>query len=218
VSRLGVIVGAGAQGRVTLEVWRAAMPDARFVFVDDDERLIGSSILGAEVIGPLATVAEHGGDAVLALGNNRTRLALAARLDRLGLRWATIVHPSAVVMPSARLGPGTVVFPNAVVGSEAQLGAHVVVNSGVVLEHDSVVESGANLSPGVRTGGRIHVGEGAFISTGVTLAPRVKVGAWSVIGAGSVVVRDIGERTLAFGVPARPVRTIDESFDWKSLL
>jgi sugar O-acyltransferase (sialic acid O-acetyltransferase NeuD family) len=210
-----IIIGCGAQGRVVLEVWRAAEPAATFVFLDDNKSLHGTRILGAEVAGGLDTSVD--GPAVLAIGHNVKRLALA---DRLGerFRWATPVHPSAVVMPSAQVEPGTVVFAGAVIGTEARIGAHVVINTGVIVEHDAVMGRGASLSPGVRSGGRIKVGEGAFVSTGATLAPRVSVGAWSVVGAGAVVVRDIPDRALAYGVPARVVGPVDDTFDWQRLL
>lgn len=211
-----VIVGAGAQGRVTLEVWRAARPDATFVFLDDAPEAQGREILGAKVVGPVDEARALGGEVVLALGNNAVRKALAARLE--GVRFGNAVHPSATVSPSATLGPGTVVFAGAVVNTEAHAGAHVVINSGVVVEHDAVLGDFANLSPGVRSGGRIEVGEGAFVATGATLAPRVKVGAWSVVGAGAVVVREVPERTIAYGVPARVVGQVDGSFDWRRLL
>lgn len=217
-----VIVGAGAQGKVVLENWRSACPSARFVFVDDDATLHGSTILGAEVLGPLTCLGQlsvAGAETVIALGNNRTRLALAGRLtNEYGVAWGTVVSASAVVMPSARVGPGAVVLAGAIVNSDADVGAFAIVNTGAIVEHDSVVERGASLSPGVRSGGRVHVGEGAFLSTGVTLAPRVTVGAWSVVGAGAVVVEDVPARSLAYGVPARSVRALDDDFDWGRLL
>jgi sugar O-acyltransferase (sialic acid O-acetyltransferase NeuD family) len=212
-----VVVGAGAQGRVTLEAWRSARSDARFVFVDDDPRLHGTSLLGAEVVGGLDRLTELAGRVVIALGNNETRLAIAARLEGK-VEWGTVVAASATVLPSVTIGPGSVVLAGAVVNTEARIGAHVVVNTGVVVEHDCVIEDGASLSPGTRMGGRVRVGRAAFVSTGVTLAPRVTVGAGAVIGAGAVVMRDIPDRVLAYGVPARVIRPIDASFDWKRLL
>lgn len=211
-----VIVGAGGQGRVVLDNWRAARPNERFVFVDDDAKLHGTTILGADVIGPVAKVREIGGEVILALGNNRTRLALAERLA--GVRFGTVIHPSAVVMPSATIGEGSVVFAGAIVNTSAAVGEHVVINTGVIVEHDAVIGRGASLSPGTKSGGRIAIGEGAFVSTGVTIGARAKIGAWSVIGAGAVVVQDVPERSLAYGVPARVVGDVDDTFDWKRLL
>jgi len=211
------IVGAGAQGKVTLETWRAQHPGATFVLVDDAPALLGSELLGVPVAGDIDHLLGLDAEVVIALGNNPTRLAVAGRLDGR-VRWGRVVHPSAVVAPSATLGPGTVVLPGAVVHTDARVGAHVIVNTGVIIEHDCVIEDAASLSPGTRMGGRVRVGAGAFVSTGVTLAPRVTVGVGAVIGAGAVVVHDIPERVLALGVPARPVRPIDASFDWKRLL
>ncbi len=211
-----VVVGAGGQGRVVLDNWRAARPNERFVFVDDDAKLHGTTILGAEVIGPIAKVHELGGEVVLAIGNNRTRLALAERLA--GVRFGVVIHPSAVVMPSATIGAGSVVFAGAIVNTSATVGEHVVINTGVIVEHDAVIARGVSLSPGTKSGGRIEIGEGAFVSTGVTIGARVRIGPWSVIGAGAVVVRDVPPRSLAYGVPAKVVGDVDDTFDWKRLL
>ena len=212
-----IVVGAGAQGRVVLEMWRAQHPHDEFLFLDDSATLHGSAILGAPVAGPVSSIGtfEGAAEAVVAIGNNRIRLAVA---DRFGIQLGIVIHPSAVISPSSVIGAGTVVFAGAIVGTQAKVGANVILNTGVIIEHDATVEDGASFSPGTKTGGRIHVGRGAFLATGVTLAPRVRVGAWSVVGAGSVVVRDIASQTLAHGVPARPVRAIDDSFDWQTLL
>jgi acetyltransferase-like isoleucine patch superfamily enzyme len=244
----GVILGAGAQGRVTLETWRLARPNVHFVFLDDDPKTHGTTLLGAPIDGPFALAYKlapsgHENGAIIAIGNNKTRLAIARAMSgaaprteeaaggpyraanttsaeaAAGVRWARpAIHPWAMVSPSAMIGRGTVVFPGAVVHTGAVVGAHVVINTGVIVEHDAELSDGVNLSPGVKSGGRIVIGEGTFVATGATLAPRVRIGAWSVIGAGSVVVDDIPDRVLAYGVPARPVAEIDDTFDWKRLL
>jgi sugar O-acyltransferase (sialic acid O-acetyltransferase NeuD family) len=211
------IVGAGAQGRVVLEVWRAAAPGLDIEMLDDNPALHGGEVLGARVAGPVSLLGEGQPLAVVALGNNPLRLRVAA-LWEAHAEWARPVHPSAVVFPSVTIGPGSVVFAGSVLNSCARLGAHVVVNTGVVVEHDCVLEDGVSVSPGACMGGRVHVERGAFVSTGVTLAPRVRVGAGSVIGAGAVVVSDIPAGVLAYGVPARPVRSLGDGFDWRTLL
>jgi sugar O-acyltransferase (sialic acid O-acetyltransferase NeuD family) len=211
------VVGAGGHGRVVLEVWRAAEPGCVFKFADDDVKLHGSHIMDAEVAGPASIVQDADGLAVLAIGNNPLRLALAERLGP-GTRWGRVIHPSATVMPSAEIGPGSVAFAGAVINTAAVLGAHVIVNTGVVVEHDCVLEDGVTVSPGACMGGRVHLGRGCFISVGATLAPRVRVGAGTIVGAGAVVVGDLPAGVLAYGVPARPMRSLDDGFDWRRVL
>lgn len=212
--KIGYIVGAGAQGRIIAEVWRAQHPDVPLTFVDDDVALHGRRVVGVEVIGAverLQAANQDGALVILAIGDNRRRLELADQWSARGIAWGTAVHPSATLMPSAILGGGSVVFAHAVINTGAQVGRHVVINSAVVIEHDAVIEDGTSLSPGVCMGGRVRIERGAFISAGVTLAPRVTVGAGTIIGAGATVVHDIPPNVLAYGVPARVIGPLDSS-------
>jgi len=67
-------------------------------------------------------------------------------------------------------------------------------------------------------GGRATIGKAAFISAGVTINPRITIGANSIIGSGSVVVRNIPEKVLAYGIPAKVIRKIKPDEMWESLL
>ena len=58
--------------------------------------------------------------------------------------------------------------------------------------------------------GAIEIGEGAFIGARSVIMPGVHIGEHSVIGAGSVVTKDIPPYTVACGVPARVVCTLEE--------
>jgi sugar O-acyltransferase (sialic acid O-acetyltransferase NeuD family) len=212
------IAGAGAQGRVVLETWRAQHPHDEFFFLDDASGKIGTDILGAKVLGGFSLLAGLNGEVIFAVGINPLRLRLASEWGSKGVRFGRAVHPSAVISPTARIGDGSVVFAMAVVNTEAVVGNHVIVNTAVVVEHDAVIEDGVALCPGVRTGGGVFVGRGAFVATGVTLGVKARVGAGAIVGAGAVVTREVPARTLAYGVPARVVGQVDEAFDWKRVL
>jgi maltose O-acetyltransferase len=55
----------------------------------------------------------------------------------------------------------------------------------------------------------IAIGDNAWLGGGVVVLPGVRVGDNSVVGAGSVVTRDVPDGVLAFGNPARVVRSLD---------
>jgi sugar O-acyltransferase (sialic acid O-acetyltransferase NeuD family) len=219
--KTGYIVGAGAQGRVVAEVWNAQHPAAEFFFLDDDPALQGRTVLGIPVIGSvqaLETLDLTGAEMVLGIGHNPKRLALAERWEPRLTCWGTVIHPSATIMPSARIAAGAVVFAQAVVNTGARVGRHVVVNTGAIVEHDCVLEDGAYVAPGVCMGGRVMIGRGAFVSTGATLAPRVRIGAGAVVGAGALVIADVPAEVLVYGVPARIIRPLENGFDYGRLL
>jgi acetyltransferase-like isoleucine patch superfamily enzyme len=54
----------------------------------------------------------------------------------------------------------------------------------------------------------IEIGDNVWIGAGAIILDGVKIGRGSVIGAGAVVSRDIPERSLALGCPARVVRSL----------
>ena len=114
-----------------------------------------------------------------------------------------VVHPSAYVHPSAKLGRGTVVFAGAVVQPDAVIGDHVIVNTGATIDHDCIVGDYAHLAPGVHLAGAVQVGEGAFLGIGSVVCPGIKVGRWATLGAGGVAIRDVADGVVAVGIPAR---------------
>lgn len=56
----------------------------------------------------------------------------------------------------------------------------------------------------------ISVGNNVWIGGNVTVLPGVTIGNNVTIGAGSVVTRDIPDKTLAVGNPYRVIKSIDE--------
>jgi len=146
---------------------------------------------------------------VLGFGGGETSDGLAARAattERFGpgTRWATVVHATAWVSPTARLQEGAVVLAGAVVNTGADVGRHAIVNSGAVVEHDVRVGDGSHVAPGAVIGGGTRIGENAFIGLGARVRDHVDIGAGAVIGMGAVVVESIAPGVTVVGVPARP--------------
>jgi sugar O-acyltransferase (sialic acid O-acetyltransferase NeuD family) len=216
-----LIVGAGAQGRVIADILRARGGHDAIAFIDENESLWGAEVNGIPVLGGLAEVLRGNVQdlaMIVALGNPMVRLRVAKRIEEGGVALLNAIHPSAVVMPSAKIGRGDMVAANAVLNSNARIGNHVIVNTGAVVEHDCVVADLAAIGPGAHLGGRVTLGRAAFVSTGAIVVSRRSIGAESVVGAGAVVTRDLPERVLALGVPARIVEHLDETFDWNRVL
>lgn len=61
--------------------------------------------------------------------------------------------------------------------------------------------------------GKISVGDNTNIGWGAMILPGVSIGKNCVIGCGAVVTHDIPDGTVAAGVPARPIETIEEYYE-----
>ena len=129
------------------------------------------------------------------------RLATVKTLRHCNL--VSLVHPRAVVNPTARVGRNVYIDPLAYVGMEAVVGDAVGLSSRTSVEHDNVIGEGVFLGAGATLCGHVHVGAGSFVGAGSVVTPRVQVCGGVTIGAGAVVVRDIERPGIYVGSPAR---------------
>ncbi len=157
---------------------------------------------------------------ILAVGNLELRRRLLESMLSLGEQRnaAAVVHPSAHVSPSARLGAGVYVGPNAVVHSRALVGEHAIINSGAIVEHEVIIGPNSHIAPGSVLGGAVRIGADTLVGLGARILPTLSVGNQSVIGAGSVVLRSVPDRCTAIGSPAKIARCVEEPAALQSLV
>lgn len=144
---------------------------------------------------------------IVSIGVNRIRKMIVERLraNNSAIEFATAIHPSAVISPSAKIGEGTVVMAGAVVNADAVIGKHCIVNTGATVDHDCVVEDYCHVAPGANVSGGTHIGEGTWIGVGACVIQCLNIGKWSFIGAGSVVVKDVSDGVVAYGNPCKVI-------------
>jgi len=194
-----LVYGGGGHGKALIELLRA-LHSYHIVAVIDDGIPAGHEILGVPVRGgseALPDLYAQGVrlavNAVGGIGNLTVRLEVFQRLAGAGFTCPTLVHPSAVLEPSARLAAGVQVMPLAYVGSEAEIGYGAIINTRAIVSHDCRIGDFANLSPGAILAGEVQIGNGALIGMGATLNLRVKVGNRARVGNGATVKSDVPE-------------------------
>ncbi len=204
-----IVVGGGEHARVVIDAARSR-PGAWNVvgFADPKPCEETARRLRVQWLGSDEDVLARYGNAwfiigVGAIGVSETRPAVAARYDRAGVRWATVVHSAAWVSESAQLGRGAVVLAGAVVNSGARIGDHCVVNTGAIIEHDVILGAFSQAGPGAAIGGGARVGERCYLGLGCRVRDHVCIGSGSIVGMGAVVVSSVAEGSVMVGIPAR---------------
>jgi maltose O-acetyltransferase len=83
----------------------------------------------------------------------------------------------------------------------------------IIATHDSVLVCFQREST-VRTA-EVIINKNVYLGAGAIILPGVTIGEYSIIGAGGVVVHDIPPFSVAYGVPAKVICTLDEWLEKK---
>ena len=181
----------------------------RDTIVHPGASLAGATRIGADCeIGPNCHLTDvELGDGVLVRAMSVLERAKVARGAQIG--------PFARLRPGADLGEG-VHIGNFVEVKNSTLGAGSKANHLTYLG-DAEIGERCNIGAGTITcnydGKRKHrttIEDEVYIGSDTMLVAPVRVGRGSKTGAGAVVTKDVPERSLAVGVPARVARKIEE--------
>lgn len=207
-----ILLGAGGHAKdiiTNIEDMNLALPKAKrlnLVGCVDDTGVFNPDVerLGYELFTDVKVLARRSlkkASLVCAVGDPLSRKRFVQKISLFRPRYATIVHPSAVVSASAQLGQGVTVFANSVVSALSRVGDHASVNFNCSVSHDVSIGAYATLCPGVNIAGRVELGEGVFMGVGSCCLNKVSVGAWGLVGAGSTVTKNVPAYSIAVGTP-----------------
>ena len=175
-----VIIGAGGHSKVVADAAiRAGFTVVGFL----DDHATVAPLPGYDVIGAVLDFVHNPqlqSDmlAVVAIGDNRTRIQVVEELALPRERYAVVIDPSAVVSRHALIAEGTVVLQGVIVNAGTVVGQHAILNTGCTIDHDCKIEDYAHISPGVNLAGGVTVGEGTHLGIGSCVTPGCSVGDW----------------------------------------
>lgn len=205
-----VIIGGRGNGTVvasTIEDCRKAGQDIECVgFLNDNETEInGYPVLGGitkKAIDNLPSEYKF----IFAMSNIKQaseRYQMLQTLDIARERYATLIHPTAVVSDKAKLGFGVVLMPLTLVSPDVTLGDHTQLYAQSFVGHDTSVGEMVFVANNASIGGRITIDKGAHIGSNSSIVERLHIGEFSIVGLGAVVLQDVAPYEKAVGNPAR---------------
>jgi len=199
-----LIVGAGGFGR-ELFLWACdAWPKhaSRVMgFLSEDLEKLKGLVFPIGIVGtPRAYRPRTGDYLLLGIGIPEVRRRVAEDLEARGARFLSLAHPTALIAPSATLGPGSILCPYSLVSDAARLGRFVLVNFHASIAHDACVGDFSVLSPYATLGGASEIESDTFLALRASVAPGVCVGAGSKISAHACALHNAPLRSLVHGL------------------
>jgi len=207
-----VIWGTGGHARVVADIVRRGSDYDLAGFIDDvhwDRH--GQSFCEAVVLGGREQLdrlqAKGVRHIILAFGENAARQRLGRELVGHGFVLGQAIHPSATVAADVKIGAGSVIVAGAVLNSNTFLGENVIVNTCASVDHDCVLGDAVHVSPGARLAGGVHIDGETWIGLGALILEGRSIGPRTIVGAGAVVTRDLPGDVVAYGAPAKVIRS-----------
>ena len=132
---------------------------------------------------------------------------LASVRERCTIGEQVVIGRGVSVENDCSIGPYTKIQTNAYITAHSVLEEHVFIAPCVVTTNDNFM--GRTEKRHALIKGAI-VRRGARVGGGSVLLPGIEIGEEAFVGAGAVVTRDVGPRTLVVGNPARVLRDVPD--------
>ena len=127
-------------------------------------------------------------------------LGLKERIEQMceaaGYQPWTLIHPTAYVPESAKIGKGCFIAPHAVIGIEAEIDEHSIIHFHASVGHGAKVGRHCAILPGARLSGRVELGDGVLVGSNAFIYQGTKVGERAQIDALTYVRDDVPPRRV----------------------
>ncbi|MEO1051060.1 MAG: hypothetical protein AAFX87_10550 [Bacteroidota bacterium] len=125
--------------------------------------------------------------------------------------YAALAHRNTSIAMTAKMEHGVILNPGVVLAPFSRLGNLTTINRNASVGHHTKIADFCTLHPGVNVAGHCEISSGVSIGMGANVVDGVSIGENSVIGAGSVVTKDIPPNVVAYGSPAKVVRSMKQN-------
>ncbi|SMG51802.1 PglD-related sugar-binding protein [Dethiosulfovibrio salsuginis] len=122
---------------------------------------------------------------------------------------ATIVHPSSFIAQTATISSGAFIMSGCYIGHHTSIGKSAFIKANCSVFHHSKVGDLAHIVNGSTIGSYTEVGRASDVCMASTVLTKVKIGDFSVLGAKSLATRDIADREVHVGTPAKYFRHVE---------
>ena len=198
------LIGSGGHCKVVIEALLASgVSAATLIIRDGNSARQGQHLMGVEIACPEIDHTVAGDHVHVAIGDCATRARFYEAAATIECRPYSVIHPSAMISPSAEIGEGSLVAAGAIIGPLARIGKGCIINHGAIIDHDCHVGDYCHIAPNATLGGGVVIGDAVLVGSGATILPMVSVGSKAVVGAGTIITRAVPSGQIWFGNPAK---------------
>lgn len=212
------IIGAGKAALQLLDTIFDLESIEPVVLYDNNEGIIGKSLLGIEIKQlSIKNIVEDFknnlfNEIIISFsGNISERKKWFDLLVENNLPIANVFHPTCIISNFVNIGKGNIFFANTRIGPFVEIGDNNVVSSYCSFEHHNKLGSHNTFGPSVVFSGSCTTGDEIKFGTGIFIEPKVKIGDNSIISSGCIVQKNIPELSVLRNIAKFEIKKINTS-------
>lgn len=141
------------------------------------------------------------------LGNEKHTFEKVSNLSIPNDKWATLIHPSAIIPRGfCYIGKGVLFAPLVQLSPDTTISDNCILLANSFIGHDSFLDKFAHVATNGVVGANVHIGKAVHVGSNATIREKINVGSFSLIGSGAVVLNDVLENSIVVGNPARVLK------------
>ena len=133
-------------------------------------------------------------------------------------RYEARIEPGAIIRDMVEIGKGAVIMMGAVINIGSVIGAGTMIDMNVVVGGRAIIGNNCHIGAGAVIAGVIEppsatpvvVEDDVLVGANAVVLEGVRIGKGSVVAAGAVVTKDIPPYSVAAGMPAKVIKTVDD--------
>jgi len=195
-----IIMGTGGHAKVVTDALKLSGKEI-LGFVTPDLQA-GAEFCGRKILGDDESIKHYLPDEVElvngvgSLPRKNIRWQLADKMRKQGYRFASVVHPDAVVASDVNLDKGVQIMAGVVIQPSTKIGQDSIINTGALIDHDCKIAENCHLAPGVVCSGGVIIGSNTHLGTGTIVMEYRTIGSNCAVAAGSVVFENISDGVI----------------------
>jgi sugar O-acyltransferase (sialic acid O-acetyltransferase NeuD family) len=141
----------------------------------------------------------------IALGEPKYREMLYERVKEKGYHLATLIDPTAKISRTAKIGEGVVIKDDVSISADAVIHDNVYINGMAMIGHNVEIGEHSQLSSYSAIAGYAVIGKKNYVGLCACIRDKVKTGDSCIISMAAAVMKDVPEKSICMGNPARVI-------------
>lgn len=146
---------------------------------------------------------------IIGVVETQLRMKIQKLSEQSGFVPFSVIHRTADIAATAKIGAGCFVGPQAVISENAVVGDFSIVHIHASLGHDSVCGKHCAILPGARVSGEANMGDGVLVGTNSAIFQKVRIGDYTQVDAMTYVHVDVPEEHLVSSRLPKPIRRLN---------